>query len=151
ERLRREPGFLGAQMRFRARRRLARALLFVDQFEEVYTLAPEGEREAFLSCLAGAADDPSSPLRVMVSLRQDFLDRVASSAAVFADLVSRGTMLVGPLDRGGLTSALCAPAEALSHRFESASLVEEMLDALAGTASALPLLQFTAAKLWEER
>ena len=140
-----------SQMRARARRRRERSLLFVDQFEEVYTLAPEDEREAFLACLAGAADDASSPLRVVVSIRHDFLDRVASSAAALAELVSRGTVLVGPLDRRGLRSALVAPAEALAHRFESEALVDEMLDALAGAASALPLLQFTAAKLWEAR
>src|SRR5262249_31614528 len=99
ERLRTEPGFLGALMRRRARRRRARALLFVDQFEEVYTLAAEDEREAFLACLAGAADDASSPLRVVLSIRHDFLDRVASSASALSELVSRGTILVGPLDR----------------------------------------------------
>jgi serine/threonine protein kinase len=82
--LRREPGFLGMQMRSRARRRQERVLLFVDQFEEVYTLAVPAEREAFLACLAGAADDPSSPLRVIMSLRHDFLDRVAASTSVLA-------------------------------------------------------------------
>ncbi len=159
--LHREPGFLGVQMRGRARRRLERALLFVDQFEEVYTLAPEAEREAFLACLAGAADDASSPLRVIVALRHDFLDRVASGASGregaypqtpgLAELISRGTVLVGPLDRRGLRRALVAPAEAASHRFESEAIITSMLDGLAGAASALPLLQFTAAKLWEGR
>src|SRR5262249_52377420 len=121
------------------------------QFEEVYTLGPEDEREAFLACLAGAADDASSPLRVMVSIRHDFLDRVASSASALAEIVSRGTMLVGPLDRRGLERALVEPATAQAHRFEPEALVTEMLDALAGAASPLPLLQFTAAKLWEAR
>ena len=88
---------------------------------------------------------------MIVSLRHDFLDRVAESASGIAELVSRGTVLVGPLDRHGLRSALCAPAEALSHRLESEALVTGMLDALAGASSALPLLQFTAAKLWEGR
>ena len=151
ERLGQEPGFFGVQLRARARRRLERVLLFVDQFEEVYTLAQEGEREAFLACLAGAADDASSPLRVVVSIRHDFLDRVASSTSALSELVSRGTVLVSPLDRRGLKSALIEPAEALGHRFESEMLSTEMLDALAGAASALPLLQFTAAKLWEGR
>ncbi|UQA59483.1 WD40 repeat domain-containing serine/threonine protein kinase [Polyangium aurulentum] len=150
-RLRREPGFLGVLVRSRARRRRERILLFVDQFEEVYTLASEDEREAFLRCLSGAADDPSSPVRVIVSIRHDFLDRVASSASALSELVSRGTVLVGPLDRRGLQSALVTPAEVLSHRFESEALVTEMLDALSRTVGALPLLQFTAAKLWEGR
>ncbi len=150
-RLRREPGLLGAQMRSRARRRRERALLFVDQFEEVFTLAPAFEREAFLACLSGAADDASSPLRVVISLRHDFLDRLASSAPALAAQVSRGTVLVGPLDRDGLRRALVAPVERLAHGFESEAMVAEMLEALSGAASALPLLQFTAAKLWEGR
>src|SRR5262249_10843066 len=43
------------------------------------------------------------------------------------------------------------PLAAVDHRFEPLSLIDEMLDALAHTASALPLLSFTAAKLWEQR
>lgn len=149
--LRSEPGYLGVQVRARAKRRREKALLFIDQFEEIYTLASEEEREAFLQCLVGVADDPSSPVRVIVSIRHDFLDRVAFGSSIFADLMSRGTVLVGPLDRRGLQRALVAPAEALSYRFESESLVAEMLDTLEKTAGALPLLQFTAARLWAGR
>ena len=45
---RREPGFLGVELRARARRRRERILLFVDQFEELVTLGAEDERGAFL-------------------------------------------------------------------------------------------------------
>jgi WD40 repeat protein/serine/threonine protein kinase len=149
--LRREPGFLGAELRARARRRLTHILLFVDQLEEIVTLAAEDERAAFLACVAAAADDASSPLRVIVSIRQDFLDRVAGGDAGVAELLSRGAVLVGAMDRGNLRSALVRPAEAAEHRFESEALVEEMLDALEGARGALPLLQFTAARLWDGR
>jgi WD40 repeat protein/serine/threonine protein kinase len=151
ERLCREPGFLGAELRARARRRLEHIVLFIDQFEELYTLSPAGEREAFLSCLAGAADDLSSPLRVILSMRSDFLDRLADAPAAFTDLVIQNTVLIRPLDRQGLERALVKPAEAAEYRFESNALVGEMLDALEHTRGALPLLQFTAAKLWENR
>jgi serine/threonine protein kinase len=151
ERLRQEPGLLGTQMRSRARGRKERVLLFVDQLEELYTLAREEDRAVFLACLAGAADDVSSPLRVVLAIRQDFLDRLAASAATFADPMSRGAVFVGPLEERGLERALVAPAEARGFRFESEALVKEMLGALAGSANALPLLQFTAAKLWEGR
>ncbi len=150
-RLRNEPGYLGVQVRSRARRRRERALLFIDQFEEIYTLAPEEEREAFLRCLTGVADDSSSPVRVLISIRHDFLDRVAFGSPILAELISRGTVLVGPLDRRGLQRALVAPAEASSYRFESQSLVTEMLDTLECTSGALPLLQFTASRLWAGR
>jgi WD40 repeat protein len=145
------PGFFGAEMRARARRRLTHVLLFVDQFEEIVTLAAEDERAAFLSCLAAAADDAGSPLRVILSVRQDFLDRAAGGNADIAELMSRGAVLVGPMDRGNLRSALVKPAEAAEHHFASEALVEEMLDALEGAAGPLPLLQFTAARLWEGR
>lgn len=151
EQLQKEPGFFGVQLRTRASRRRERMFLFVDQFEEVYTLAPPSERESFFQCLAGVADDASSPVRVIVSIRHDFLDRVASTSEALAELVSRGTVLVGALDRAALRRALVAPAEALSYRMESEALVNEMLGVLNRTASALPILQFTASRLWEGR
>ncbi|HRI66850.1 MAG TPA: protein kinase, partial [Polyangium sp.] len=151
EQLQNEPGFLGVQLRSRAARRRERIFLFIDQFEEAFTLASEVERSLFFQCLIGAADDTSSPLRVMISIRHDFLDRVASASGVLAEWISRGTVLVGPLDPPGLRRALVAPAEAFSYRLESEALICEMLDVLTRTSSALPLLQFTAARLWEGR
>jgi serine/threonine protein kinase/Tol biopolymer transport system component len=150
EKLRAEPGLLGARLRMRARRKLERVLLFVDQFEELYTLAAEDERAAFFACLAGVVDDVGSPLRAVVAIRSDFLDRVAESHATMTGL-SRGLMLLSPMDREGLREALVRPLEALEYRFEHEGLVDEILDALEHTSAALPLLQFTAAKLWECR
>jgi serine/threonine protein kinase len=50
--LREQPGQLGAQLRARCRRRQGRLVLFVDQFEELYTLdVAAGERAAFQACL----------------------------------------------------------------------------------------------------
>jgi WD40 repeat protein/serine/threonine protein kinase len=149
--LRREPGQFGAQLRARCRRRRGKALLFVDQFEELYTLGvDEGERSAFLACLEGAADDASSPLRVVLALRADFLERLADDRRLLAE-VTRGLVLLSPMGREGLREALVRPLEAVGYRFEGEALVGRMLDALGGTRSPLPLLQFTAAKLWEAR
>ncbi|HVK64637.1 MAG TPA: protein kinase, partial [Polyangium sp.] len=150
DRLRAEPGLLGAEIRARARRRLERVLVFVDQFEELYTLASAEEREAFFACLSGVADDVGSPLRVVIAIRSDFLDRVTEAHAAMTGL-GRGLMLLPPMDRAGLSEALVRPLSLLEYRFEPASLVEEMLDTLEHTTGALPLLQFTAEKLWEQR
>jgi WD40 repeat protein/serine/threonine protein kinase len=145
-----EPGFLGTLLRARARRKLQRIVLFVDQFEELYTLAPEEQRAPFFACLASVADDVGSPLRVVITIRSDFLDRVAEAHAAMIRL-SRGLVLLAPMTRAGLREALVRPLEPLEYRFEPAGLVEEMLDTLEPTSGALPLLQFTAAKLWELR
>jgi WD40 repeat protein len=147
------PGSFGAHLRARCRRRGGgrRLVLFVDQFEELYTLgAAAAERAAFVACLQGAADDASSPLRVVLGLRSDFLDRVAESSAFAAEL-TRGLTLLGPMGAGGLGEALVRPLEAAGYRFEDDALARSMLDELAGARNPLPLLQFAATLLWQQR
>ena len=151
QRLLTEPGFLGTVLRRHARKRGQKLLLFVDQFEELYTLNPDpGERLAFTACLAGVADDATSPLRVVLSIRSDFLDRVAEDPRFMTEL-SQGLFFLMPPGREALREALVAPAEMAGYRFESDATVEHMLAALEHTPGALPLLQFTASKLWEAR
>jgi WD40 repeat protein/serine/threonine protein kinase len=150
-RLRTEPGYLGSRLRVRAARKLRRILVFVDQFEELYTLGtPPGERATFLACLAALADDAASPLRVILSMRSDFLDRLTEDRQLSAE-ITRGLVLLPPMGRHGLREALRRPVESCEFRFEPPALVDRMVDALAATPGALPLLQFTAARLWELR
>ncbi|HWN70299.1 MAG TPA: serine/threonine-protein kinase, partial [Haliangium sp.] len=147
-RLRAEPGYLGIALRTWARARLRRLALCVDQFEELYTLGADSEERAcVLACLGAVADDTTSPLRVILAVRSDFLDRMVENRA-FLDTVSHGLTFLPPLDRGGLREALIRPVEACDHRFESPAMVERILDELEATRSPLPLLQFTADKLW---
>jgi WD40 repeat protein len=151
EQLRTEPGLVGARLRARATSKRRRIAVFVDQLEELYTLgAPAAERAAFLACLAAVADDATSPLRVLVSMRSDFLDRLAEDRRLGAE-VTRGLVLLSPMDRDSMRETLVRPVAAREHRFEPAALVDRMVDAVAATRGALPLLQFTAARLWERR
>ncbi|HWO19118.1 MAG TPA: protein kinase [Kofleriaceae bacterium] len=148
-----QPGLVGALLRARCRSAGARhrILLFVDQFEELYTLGAEAaERAAFVACLEGAADDASSPLRVMLSLRSDFLYRMADEGHFTAE-VTRGLFFLRAMARDGLRAALTRPLEAAGYRFENDAMIEAIVDGLERTKSPLPLLQFTAAKLWEAR
>ena len=50
-----------------------------------------------------------------------------------------------------MRDALVQPLDILGYRFESDAIVDRMLSELTQTPGALPLLQFTAAKLWEVR
>jgi serine/threonine protein kinase len=150
-RLRNEPGFVGTLLRARARQSGGQILLFVDQFEELYTLVPDAnERRAFTAALTGVADDTAAPLRVVVSMRSDFLDRIAEDQR-FMEELSRGLVFLQPPDANGLREALVSPVEMVGHRFESAAMIEDMLAALVNTPGALPLLQFAASKLWDAR
>jgi eukaryotic-like serine/threonine-protein kinase len=146
-----EPGYLGEVLRWRAASHGCRVLLYVDQFEELYTLVPDQrERVAFVTGLRAAADDPSSPVRVLLSLRSDFLDRAAEDRA-FMTCLTDGMHYLMPLGHDGLLQALTRPAEQAGHGFESADLVSGMVADIATTSGALPLLQFAAARMWEAR
>jgi serine/threonine protein kinase len=146
-----KPGYLGAILRQRAAESGCRVLLYVDQFEELYTLVGDArERAVFVASLQAAADDPSSPVRVMLSLRSDFLDRAAEYGDFMTSLTDGMHYLV-PLGRDGLQQALVRPAEQAGHGFESAELVSSMVGEIATASGALPLLQFAAAKMWEAR
>jgi serine/threonine protein kinase len=146
-----EPGYLGEVLRWRAASHGCRVLLYVDQFEELYTLvADQRERIAFVTGLRAAADDPSSPVRVVLSLRSDFLDRAAEDRA-FMTALTEGMHYLMPLGHDGLLQALTRPAEQAGHVFESAELVSRMVADIATASGALPLLQFAAARMWEAR
>jgi serine/threonine protein kinase len=151
EHLRTTPGYVGNVLRSRARREQRKILLFVDQFEELYTLVPDAaERMAFTACLSGIADDATSPMRVVLSIRSDFLDRVPEDERFMAEL-SQGLYFLTPPNREGLRDALMQPAEMAGYRFETPAMVDNMLGHLESTPGALPLLQFAATQLWEAR
>ncbi len=59
-------------------------------------------------------------LRVLLSIRSDFLDRLAEHRHL-ADAIGHGLMLVPPLDREGLRDALVRPVEAADYRYEDAA------------------------------
>jgi serine/threonine protein kinase len=151
QRLFAEPGYLGAILRWRAANHGCRVLLYIDQFEELYTLVHDpAERAAFVTCLRAAADDPSSPVRVVLSLRSDFLDRAAEDRAFMAAL-TEGMHYLMPLGHDGLLQALVRPAEQAGHVFETTELVSRMVGDVAMASGALPLLQFAAARMWDAR
>jgi eukaryotic-like serine/threonine-protein kinase len=151
ERLRREPGYFGSVMRRWCRTTRRQLALFVDQFEELYTLVGDvSVRAAFTAALSALADDAAAPVRVIIAMRTDLLDRLAEDRR-FADEVARSVFVLGPIDRDSLREALSEPATRAGYRFESEAMVDEMLADLAATAGALPLLQFAASKLWDAR
>lgn len=151
ETLRQQPGALGTLLRARADQQQCRILLFIDQFEELYTLgAGTSERQAFTDCLAGVADHASTPLRLVVSMRSDLLDRAAENRS-FMEQLSASLFFLTPISEAGMRDALLQPLALTGYQVESESTVDEMITQLRGTPAALPLLQFVAAKLWDAR
>jgi eukaryotic-like serine/threonine-protein kinase len=144
------PGLFGVMLRDAAVRRGANMLVVVDQLEELFTLCDSDDvRKLFLAALLAAADDPTSPVRVVLSMRADFLDRLAGHKHFLAEL-SRGLFFLTAPDHDNLRETLERPAELAGYSFEHPAIVEDMMQA-ATSRGALPLLSFAAMRLWDAR
>jgi eukaryotic-like serine/threonine-protein kinase len=150
ERCKDEPGYLSGLIRAHAKRKQVRVLIFVDQFEELYTQGDDKERALFAAVLLGAADDVSSPIRVVMSIRSDFIDRAGEHPALL-QRITNGVVFLQPLSHAGIADALTQPLAQVGYRFESDDLVRDMIGSLRNVSGALPLLQFAAASLWDRR
>jgi serine/threonine protein kinase/formylglycine-generating enzyme required for sulfatase activity len=121
-----------------------RVLLVVDQLEELFTHgASDLEVERFLELLMTAADDPLEPVRVVFTLRDDFLGRIGGLRSLF---------VLRKLEVAELRRTITAPLERLGYRFDDDLVVDEMLSELGDDVAAeLPLLQFACRALWDAR
>ena len=125
-------------------------LLFIDQFEELFTPGVgDAERDAFLSALAVAATDPATPLRLVLALRADFYDRPLRHAA-FAPIVEHDTVAIGPLSPDEIERAIVEPAAAVGVGFEP-GLVAEIVADVTANPGALPLMQYALHTAFDRR
>ncbi|HEY3449803.1 MAG TPA: protein kinase, partial [Myxococcales bacterium] len=124
-------------------------LLFVDQLEEAFTLGEGAEARSFVEAVSRAADDPQGPVRVVFTLRDDFLGRAAESQAA-REALSRVTVLRAPGPEA-LCDILTRPVAALGYRYEPPELASQMVREVEGEPAALSLLQFAGELLWERR
>ena len=121
-----------------------KVLVVVDQAEELVTITPEAERQAFLEALTTSCAAPS-PLRVVMTARTDMWDRVAAETGKFAMSVAPTVLHVPPLSRTDLAAVISEPARR-SHLTLEDGLVQRLVDDT-GSGDALPLLAFTLARL----
>ncbi len=129
-----------------------RLVLYIDQFEELFTLtASEDERRHFIDLLTTAVTEPDGALLVILSLRADFYDRPLEYNAL-GKLIEEQQRAVLPLTLADLYDVIEQPARLDDVRvtFED-GLVTDILFAVRDEIGALPLLQFTLDQLFERR
>jgi formylglycine-generating enzyme required for sulfatase activity len=124
-------------------------LLFIDQLEELFTLADPEEAMAFADALARLCANVRS-VRVLATVRGDFFTRLASLPGLGAE-AARALYLLRPLTAEQIRETITGPAQRTQVSFESNEMIEELVASSSGTAGALPLLQFALAMLWEAR
>lgn len=127
----------------------AELLLVVDQFEELFTLAPDQTRRRFLDNLVTAVTDPRSRVRVVVTLRADFYDRPLLSHR-FAPVFAASVVNVIPLSPAELEQAIVEPAAGVGVSVEPPLLAQLVAD-MSEEAVALPLLQYALTETFVAR
>ena len=125
-------------------------LLVVDQFEELFTLTSDEElRRRFLDGLTALAADPRAPVRVVVTLRADFLDHPLRYPE-FGELLGAGLVTVPAPSEDELAEAIERPAATVGVRFEP-GLVSQIVADVHDQPGALPLLQYALTELFAAR
>ncbi|HEX4361973.1 MAG TPA: AAA family ATPase [Pseudonocardia sp.] len=172
------PSFDAAEVRSAITRRAerlagpgARLVIVVDQFEEVFTLCGDRQREGYIEALRAAAtpgvtskngatpEDAKSeaPALVLVGVRADFYERCLEDPTL-AEALQERQMVLGPMTDEELHEAVVRPARAVGLRVEP-GLVELLLRD-AGLrrfrggpteAGVLPLLSHALAATWRQR
>jgi formylglycine-generating enzyme required for sulfatase activity len=138
------PTLLAARLATIANVHGGRVLLAVDQLEEAFTQgASEADREHFLEMLVSAVDDPLDPIRVVVTVRDDFVGKLAGLRSLF---------VVKKLGVDDLRRTITAPIARYDYQFDDPAIVDDLI-AEVGSAEAanLPLLQFACRTLWDGR
>lgn len=123
-------------------------VLFVDQFEELFTVVKPSYRVPFSELLAHAADLPR--LRTVVTLRADFYHRCVELIAL-AGLLRTGSYPLAAAGVGALYEMITRPVERAGLSFEPPDLPNRILDDSGNDPGALPLMAFALAELYERR
>ncbi|MBM7112019.1 protein kinase domain-containing protein [Archangium primigenium] len=147
-RLAEEPGALAQVLRRRPPGAPA-PLLFVDQLEELVTLAPAEDAARFAGELVLVVRRVPGA-RVLGTARGDCLTRLMALPGLDEEL-PRALHLLPALSPAALREAITGPARALGVRFESEAVVDALVSATTRAEGGLPLLQFALAALWEAR
>jgi WD40 repeat protein/energy-coupling factor transporter ATP-binding protein EcfA2 len=125
-----------------------RAVIFVDQFEEIFTqVSREDERVAFLNLLTHVATIENGRVTVLFALRSDFVSNCATYPQLNA-LLNQQFMQVGAMQPDELVSAIARPALQVGLRIDP-DLVAQIVNDMQDEPGALPLMQFALKDLFD--
>jgi WD40 repeat protein/serine/threonine protein kinase len=145
------PGALGTILRAHGASRHQVLVIVVDQLEELFTLCDDpAERDRFADALSRAARSADDPVRLVVTLRDDFLIRAEGLPGIGPRL-SHSLQLLSTPPPADLRRILVEPVRRAGYEFDDRTLPDAIVAEVAGLPGALPLLSFTASQLWERR
>ncbi|HWQ13520.1 MAG TPA: CHAT domain-containing protein [Roseiflexaceae bacterium] len=120
-----------------------RLLLFIDQFEELFTVADAEERRRFIAAIRALRGVPACTL--VMAMRSDAQAELCDTE--LWQVAEARWLEIGPLRGDALARAIARPAEAVGVTVEP-DLLQRLLADAAAEPGALPLVQSTMVLLW---
>ncbi|HEX6300193.1 MAG TPA: BTAD domain-containing putative transcriptional regulator [Acidimicrobiia bacterium] len=128
----------------------SRALLIIDQFEELFSAEVGDEiRERFFENVADLVMDRAHRMKVIVTMRADFSDRPLAHPG-FGELFARSSYLLAPMRPEQVEEVIRGPAGRVGVQVEP-GLISETIRDIADAPAYLPLLQYILSELFERR
>jgi len=126
-------------------------VLFIDQLEELFTQSfmNEGIRN-FLEQLVAASRDKQNRLRVVATVRSEFIARLEESEPMLQVLNAGYNYHLGPVSPRTLQDMIEKPALATGYVFEP-QLVDDILRESAQEPGGLPLVAYALKELFDRR
>jgi hypothetical protein len=133
-------------------------LIVVDQFEEIFTHSrstpdsaghSSARVEQLITNLLDAIEDPAGSIRVLITLRADFVPHCLDYPQL-RSFLENNQLLLGELGSEALREVIKFPARKVGAFFEK-GLVEIILRDFHQQRGSLPLLQHALKELWQAR
>lgn len=126
----------------------SRWLIFIDQFEELFTISQKAERDKFIDSLVQLIEVQDNSVKIVLTMRADFLDKISPYPSLVS-IYNSHSQLLADMSSSDLRLAIAEPAARNGVVFQE-GLLEEIINDFQGQAGSLPLLQYTLNLLWEK-
>ncbi|MBZ0281043.1 MAG: HEAT repeat domain-containing protein [Anaerolineae bacterium] len=123
----------------------AEIMIFIDQFEELFTLVREEYREPYVNFLVQMLEN--HPVRIVATIRSDFYHRYINLHQ-FVELLQYGSFPLGVPQSAALFEMITRPAERAGITFEE-GLPERIFEDTRNEPGALALLAYTLDELYQ--
>ncbi|MEH2285121.1 MAG: caspase family protein [Nostoc sp.] len=125
-------------------------LLFIDQFEEIFTLCQDDEeRKTFIRLIAEEVKKTEVETRIILTIRGDFLNRCADYREIITLInnIPPTSFIITPMSFAELEEAIEKPAKLHGVTFER-GLVSQISADVVNRPGVLPILQYALKELW---
>ena len=125
-------------------------VLSIDRFEDLFTLTSDSDRNLFLELILGAIREAPDRLKVIVTLRSDFISSCLFLPTL-AEIIKNNSILVPScLSEDEYRRIISLPAKSVGLSVEPA-LVDVLVEQVKNYTGALAILQYILEQLWQNR